>query len=576
MKTKEQVLVVFTVMFAIVVLVGITYTFFSVGVSNNDNEKFQTSTATLSLVFDDGDNGINATLNLGESITKKFTIENTGTLDTYAKINWIELVNTYLQGSLTWNLEQSETENGTYTSVGSGIVPFSKEEEALIKRLLIPVNTKYYYNLIITFNDLDENQNDDINATMHSHFNLVSAPKPATATLKELVADAPANSTDVITKSAPEGATCTNTLAYDGTVDNNLRYVGVNPCNYATFNGEIPSKETKWVIIRLSDNNVVDGPFENQDACQTIFTESHYSSGYVCQSKIITTGGWRVIGIMNNINNSNRNSETRIKLIRNDPLGDYSWDTSSSNVNRGWGINDWVGAALKYELNGDYLDASLMENVNWYNGSSNQQEGIFDYTKRLSESAQGLIAEAKWHLGKANIQDNPPEETLTVSKFYEYERETNVDSEIPNYWFGKVALLYPSDFGYAVSDGTFVSRTACIQEQKILSGTNGMYECTIHNWLNKTQWTLTPQADYPFTSYPQINYPFTSLLIEGYGGIQNYTVSEAFPIYPVVYLDSGVSISGGNGTESDPFIFSIPSDEADSNYYDSGSSGDLS
>ena len=32
---------------------------------------------------------------------------------------------------------------------------------------------------------------------------------------------------------------CTYTLAYDGTSDNNLRYVGANPCNYVKIDNEI-------------------------------------------------------------------------------------------------------------------------------------------------------------------------------------------------------------------------------------------------------------------------------------------------------------------------------------------------
>lgn len=44
------------------------------------------------------------------------------------------------------------------------------------------------------------------------------------------------------------GTGCTNKLKYDGTTDNNLRYVGSNPCNYITFNGET------WRIIGVFNN----------------------------------------------------------------------------------------------------------------------------------------------------------------------------------------------------------------------------------------------------------------------------------------------------------------------------------
>ena len=44
------------------------------------------------------------------------------------------------------------------------------------------------------------------------------------------------------------GTGCTNQLRYDGTTDNNLRYVGSNPCNYVSFNGET------WRIIGVFNN----------------------------------------------------------------------------------------------------------------------------------------------------------------------------------------------------------------------------------------------------------------------------------------------------------------------------------
>ena len=55
--------------------------------TNTNNEKYTTEIASISLKFSDSDNGVSGTLNLGESITKKFTLENTGTKDAYVKIN---------------------------------------------------------------------------------------------------------------------------------------------------------------------------------------------------------------------------------------------------------------------------------------------------------------------------------------------------------------------------------------------------------------------------------------------------------------------------------------------------------
>ena len=90
---KNKKLAIFITLATIIVLGGITFTFFSSTVSNENNEKFQTETATMRLVFSDNDNGVSGTLNLGESIVKKFTLENTGTVDAYGKINTYLFIN---------------------------------------------------------------------------------------------------------------------------------------------------------------------------------------------------------------------------------------------------------------------------------------------------------------------------------------------------------------------------------------------------------------------------------------------------------------------------------------------------
>ena len=500
---KEQKLAIFITIFAIMVLGGITYTFFSSVVSNTNNEKIQTSTATMSLKFDDGDNGISGTLNLGQSITKQFTLENTGTVDAYAKINWYNLVNTYTSDSLTWTLEQSTSENGTYTGLGSGKVPTSSTQttKTLKNGILVPTNTTYYYKLTITLNNLDVEQNSDINASFYSYFSLEAGSLSGAEQLMQLVSNANPNSTDVITGEVPSGANCTNTLAYDGTTDNNLRYVGANPCNYVTFNGE--------------------------------------------------TAGWRIVGIMNNVDDGTGNKETRIKLIRHDALGNYSWDSSSSNVNYGNGVNDWTQADLKNELNGDYLNTSLNANTNWYNGQNNAQTGVFDYTKRLNAAAQNLIGDAKWHLGGFTYGANG--EDMIAATMYTKERGTTVwgstsgqtceDAACPRAtsWTGKVALIYPSDYGFATTGGTTTNRSSCIGT--ISTGVwYGYSDCYLNNWISY-QWALSP------TLYS----PYDSFFVHGY--YVNYSgTSYAYPVYPAVYLQSGVTISGGNGSPENPYV----------------------
>lgn len=92
---KMKTVAVLITLITILVIGTISYAFFITSVDNTNKETVTAGSAKISLVFDDNDNGISATLNPGKSITKKFTLENTGTVDALCKLSWKELYNTY-------------------------------------------------------------------------------------------------------------------------------------------------------------------------------------------------------------------------------------------------------------------------------------------------------------------------------------------------------------------------------------------------------------------------------------------------------------------------------------------------
>ena len=122
---------------------------------------------------------------------------------------------------------------------------------------------------------------------------------------------------------------CTNTLAYDGTVDNNLRYVGNNPCNYVTFNNETPVKKAKeWRNINPDTGRKSVNVYDTLEECN-----NHNTIHNNCQIVETIEEGWRIIGVMNNVDDGTGKKESRIKLIRTTSLGYYSWDTSEQITN---------------------------------------------------------------------------------------------------------------------------------------------------------------------------------------------------------------------------------------------------
>ena len=207
------------------------------------------------------------------------------------------------------------------------------------------------------------------------------------------------------------------------------------------------------------------------------------------------------------------------------------------------------------------MNTSLNANTNWYNGDNNTQSATFDYTKRLSAGAQELIGDAKWYLG-----GHYTEADRVPSTMYTKERGTTVwgstsgqtcnDGACPRAteWTGKVALIYPSDYGYATAGGTTTNRSACIGSLTTYNNTSGeswtnssYSDCKNNDWLK-------PSSGYNWLLSPNSGYASNSFRVNGSGFVNSYITYGTGAVLPAVYLQSGVTISGGNGTQSEPYV----------------------
>src|SRR5574344_1668392 len=298
------------------------------------------------------------------------------------------------------------------------------------------------------------------------------------------------------------------TLEYDGTTDNNLRYIGATPNNYVSFNGEL----------------------------------------------------WRIIGVMNNIDNGSGTKETRLKIIRNESIGDYSWDSSDSTINSGWGVNEWSGADLMTELNsGPYWNRT---NGTCYNGQSNSTATCDFSSIGLTSAAQAMIGTALWNTGSQGTNDYTKTATGLASNFYTYERSSdngkictsgdgcNDTVNRTTTWIGKIGLMYPSDYGYATAGGSITNRASCLAEP--LDYWDAISDCRTNNWLYNAslmQWTLMPCVSSSVSS--------DVFRVYGEGHVYDSTAFTGDAVRPVGYLDSKTKIASGSGTSTDPYILSL-------------------
>lgn len=273
----------------------------------------------------------------------------------------------------------------------------------------------------------------------------------------------------------------------------NIRYYGASPNNYIYFN--------------CSD-------YSNQ-------------SSSTCET-------WRIIGVF----------DDKLKLVRNESIGSYSWDNknTSTGAETNIGKNDWTDARLMKLLNPGYesetTGGSLYYNASsgdCYSGQNNDTTTCnFTSTGIKNAETKNLISDTTYYLG--GWYDN----SVYPNQIYEYERGTKVYTRRPTTWQGKIALPYPSDYGYAADLGK------CLNKQLIA------YDdatCTSNNWMKtiiapNSGWLLTPHSD------------GSSLMWHGSpsGGVYNGLFAYyAEGVAPVLSLSSELSIKVGTGSSSKPY-----------------------
>ena len=287
----------------------------------------------------------------------------------------------------------------------------------------------------------------------------------------------------------------------------NIRYYGANPNNYIYFNCSDYSNQTS-------------------STCET----------------------WRIIGVF----------DGKLKLIRGSQIGTYSWDNknTSTGAESANGKNDWTTARLMKLLNpSDYYtvdsnDNNLGQSL-YYNSTSgkcysdqNNATKDCDFTSTgIKDTTRNMISETIWNIGGWNSN------SVYSNQIYEYERGTTVYSGRPTTWKGKIALAYPSDYGYAAD------LNQC-KDKKLYNYYNST--CTSNNWMwtiitnngNSGGWLLISHANYS-------NYTWFV-----YSGGSVYNVTYANTCYmrmvlPALYLSSDIKIESGDGSESNPYKLSV-------------------
>ena len=438
---KKKYIIIAVVLLIGAIALGSTLAWWTWSTSSNEQTNVVVTVGGITIDYEDGDNITNNNLiptsTKEKGISKNITVSSTGQV--YLDLNMAVVT---LDDGLKDASFKYEIYNGSDLVTGGNFANSNAGDNIVLLSGVEVTSSSTTYTLYIWIDGNMSNPNTMYNQNFEFRLN--------------------AEATDEIQPLKSNGANYIESLLIDNPntmhnddPDSNVRYMGLSPNNYISFNNEI----------------------------------------------------WRIIGVFNVKETENGTFEKRLKIIRNDSI-EYRFD---ENFN-----NDWSISALKDYLNEDYYNS-------------------------IDASSRNLIGDTYWNLGGGDID-------LNATEFYVSERGTMVYSGRPTYWIGKIGLIYPSDYAYATSGGSDFGNDLCFEID--IFDWMSFSDCYDNNYmyLGTFQQTITPGYDNSNDTFMIDAEGYLETSSSGY-----YSTTSR----PVLFLKSDVQITGGDGSQSNPFTLSI-------------------
>ena len=507
---KRQLMLTLLSIFGVTLLsIGSTFAMFTV--SSKSAEYNVVKSGTLNISFDADSSstiGLNGALPTSDSdglaqTGNTFTITNTGSLTAEYTVSLQDDKDMITQD----NCSDKQLDKGfiKYNIDGTNIKLLSDSIDSTIISGSLKAGESKTFTLKLWIKE------DATNEALGKHYhgkivvdaNQEGMPIAAKGAAKDLIAKANAedldynSATDVQKK---EMWTFTHDATEQTTALTDYRYIGADPNNYVKFNDEL----------------------------------------------------WRIIGVFDTDDGTGK-VEKRLKIIRNESIGEYAWDNkdTSTGAETVYGKNEWSDARLNYLLNPGHDSETVGGSLYWnrvtgncYYGQNNATTPCNFTANGLTDEAKEMIGDAKWYLGSTTTR------TITASNWYKYERGTTVYSGRSTNWTGKVGLMYLSDYGYATSGGSTTDRASCLANPITKWTNSSVSDCKNNDWMYKSNswyWTMTPSS----------NNDYDVFYFDASGFVYNLDAySLGGNIIPVVHLKSTIKVISGSGTKDSPYILS--------------------
>ena len=473
---KRKIAMLLTLLGVTSIVIGTTFAIYENTINTNKNHIIKTGVVNFTLT--ESTNGI--VLNNLQELTDyegmaqeeyyEFTIKNTGDTITDYEISLVDKPNSSYTGTI---LNEKYIKVGLLKNNSEEIIVNLKEVNRLIDKVTLDVDksTNYKLRLWLDLKDITDEAKEALVGQkiflalkINGIQNVNKIPTGADTLIK-------------LTNNKDNSGLYTITHAKDSTLQigndkdiTEYRYQGASPKNYVTFNNEV----------------------------------------------------WRMIGVFPT-DDGTGNIENRIKIIREQSIGEYEWDDTC--------LFNWTRpATLNTYLNVTYLNGLISE-------------------------AQSMVGDSKYYLGSYGKTINSQGFTSTPVEMYSYERKiTGSDyyyGTNPNSWVGKVALMYASDYGYASEN--------C--EEKWLcdnNGSNDITTCNTTNWMYFKKYSYF--GEWIFSQNVEgVRISYDHCITNKYGDpVKTCVIEQASALVrPVLYLKSNIKITGGNGTSSSPYTLGL-------------------
>ena len=475
MKEKKgiKISIILTLIGVVSLVTGITFAIYENTINAGKSQVIKTGIVNFTLT--ESTNGL--VLNNLQELTDyegmaqetfyEFTIKNTGDTKTDYEISLVDKPNSSYTGTI---LNEKYIKVGLLKNNSKEIIVNLKDVNRLIDKVTLDVEdtVNYKLRLWLDFGDLEDEAKEALVGQkiflalkINGIQNVNKIPTGADTLIK-------------LTNNKDNSGLYTITHAKDSTLQigtnediTEYRYRGASPKNYVTFNNEV----------------------------------------------------WRIIGVFPT-DDGTGNIENRIKLIKDQSIGNNYWNTTQVASTSTY--NNWTGATLMKYLNGTY------------------------YNSLINSNSIDMVDDAKYYLGGFNAVN------ATIENMYGYERKISGNNTYyyrtnPNSWTGKLGIMYASDYGYASANcETKVLGGNSSTDIRVCNATNWLYNIKVNEWLMAQLGSNNGHAFYVVSS----------------GYLSYYNVnSSSMAVRPTLYLKSEVRITEGDGTSSNPYKLSISKNE---------------